>query len=314
MAEAETTRRFGGTGLGLAIVKQLVDLQKGKIRVKSQLQKGTEFTVELTYKLPDLEQMFEEAMAAETEVVSLQKIKALIAEDNGMNQQLIAHLMRSWAIDFKIVNNGLEAVEEVKKNGYSIVLMDIQMPEMDGYTATSIIRKELQKDIPIIAMTAHAMIGEREKCLQLGMNDYVSKPLKETVLYNVIARHAQQHRTQTASSASHIDLQYLHQLSGNDAEFEKQILEQFLQQLPEELNHLKAAVEARDFASIRRVAHSLKSTIGYVGLAEELHPALDRMEKNAEAETDEDLANDFKQVHDKGCAATEEVRRILQHQ
>jgi CheY-like chemotaxis protein len=117
-------------------------------------------------------------MNAQEEAVPLEKITVLIAEDNIMNQQLISHLMRSWGIDFVLVSNGLEAVEELKRRSYSIVLMDIQMPGMDGYSATEVIRNKLGLSIPIIAMTAHAMAGEKEKCLQLGMNDYVSKPIK----------------------------------------------------------------------------------------------------------------------------------------
>src|SRR5690606_28944427 len=107
-----------------------------------------------------------EALAEQEEQVPLQKIKVLIAEDNPMNQHLVKHLMKSWSIDHDLVSNGREAVEALQKDNYSIVLMDIQMPEMDGYTATSIIRKELGSQVPIIAMTAHAMVGEREKCLQ----------------------------------------------------------------------------------------------------------------------------------------------------
>ncbi|MGZ5190584.1 MAG: ATP-binding protein, partial [Flavisolibacter sp.] len=190
-AEAQTTRRYGGSGLGLSIVKQLVELQDGIIHLVSTSGKGSEFTVELQYKLPDMAQMYYEALAEQEEQVPLQKIKVLIAEDNMMNQQLVRHLMKSWSIDHTIVHNGKEAVDALQKNPFSIVLMDIQMPEMDGYTATSVIRNEMHMDVPIIAMTAHAMVGEKEKCLQLGMNDYVSKPIKETVLYNIIARHAQ---------------------------------------------------------------------------------------------------------------------------
>jgi signal transduction histidine kinase/CheY-like chemotaxis protein len=192
-AEAETTRRFGGTGLGLSIVKQLVELQGGNLTMKSEPGKGSEFIIDIEYKLPDEEKMLSDALAAaEINTTSLNDIKVLIAEDNPMNQQLIKHLMKNWAINHTVVNNGVEAIEALKNENFTIVLMDIQMPEMDGYTATGVIRNELKLQIPIIAMTAHAMTGEKEKCIQLGMNDYVSKPLKETILYNIIAQYSYQ--------------------------------------------------------------------------------------------------------------------------
>ncbi len=231
-----------------------------------------------------------------------------------MNQQLIAHLMKSWSIDFTIVSNGAEAIEELNKDGYSIVLMDIQMPEMDGYTATSIIRNEMHKDIPIIAMTAHAMSGEKEKCLQLGMNDYVSKPIKETVLYNIIARHAQYNIENPNVTDSPLNLAYLHQLSGNDKEFETQILRQFVLQVPEELSKLNQSINDNDFDAIRRTAHSLKSTVGYVGLADQLHPALERIETMAEAENNEMMKEDFSYVQEKCLATLTEVKKYLQHE
>ena len=309
-AELETTRRFGGTGLGLSIVKQLIELQGGTIRLKSEPGKGSEFIVELNYKLPDLAQMYSEALAEQEEQVPLQKIKVLVAEDNPMNQQLVKHLMKSWSLDHSIVNTGEEAVIELKKHSYSIVLMDIQMPDMDGYTATSIIRNELKLDVPIIAMTAHAMVGEKEKCLQLGMNDYVSKPIKETVLYNIIARHAQ-HIPEKNEVPYHINLNYLHQLSGNDKHFEKEILSQFLEQAPEELSQLEKSIKEEDFDSVRRTAHSLKSTVGYVGLAEELHSYLEQMERDAVIQNEVHFQSNYNYVRSKCDLAIIEVKSLL---
>ena len=315
-AEAETTRRFGGSGLGLAIVKQLISMQQGTIELKSEPGRGSEFVVELTYSVPDLNQLYEAALSAQEEAVPLQKISVLIAEDNIMNQQLITHLMKSWNIDHRIVNNGKEVIEELRQNGYSIVLMDIQMPEMDGYTATNVIRNEMNLSIPIIAMTAHAMTGEKEKCLQLGMNDYVSKPIKETVLYNMIGRHAQNipeenGTTSHPSNFQHIQLDYLRSLSGGDVEFEKQLLTQFLHQAPEELTQLETAIEEQSFISIKQTAHSLKSTIGYVGLADDLNPYLTRIEQAATAEQEDGCRLDFDYVKSKCRLALSEVEQAL---
>jgi CheY-like chemotaxis protein/anti-sigma regulatory factor (Ser/Thr protein kinase) len=318
-ADTETTRRFGGTGLGLAIVKQLVTLQNGTISVKSKQGKGSKFIVELTYRVPDINQLYAAALSAQEETVPLEKITVLIAEDNLMNQHLITHLMRSWGIDFVLVSNGLEAIEEVKQRPFSIVLMDIQMPGMDGYTATSIIRNELKLNIPIIAMTAHAMSGEREKCLQLGMNDYVSKPIKETVLYNMIGRHAQnlpevepaQTIAEQTTQQQRVNLDYLTQLSGGDKAFERQILGQFLVQMPEELQQLEAAIKDKDFEVVKQTAHSLKSTVGYIGLSEELHPYLDRLEKNAVKQVDTNFTTDLDHVSKHCFSARAEIESML---
>ena len=314
-ADTETTRRFGGTGLGLAIVKQLVSLQHGTIDLRSEQGKGSTFIIELDYKIPDINQLYAAALSAQEEAVPLQKISVLIAEDNVMNQQLISHLMKSWGIDYVLVSNGSEAVEELKQRSYSIVLMDIQMPGMDGYTATEVIRNELNLNIPIIAMTAHAMAGEREHCLQLGMNDYVSKPIKETVLYNMIGRHAQNlpetEETETEKAAV-IRMDYLNELSGGDKAFEKQILGQFLIQMPEELQQLETAIENKDFETVKQTAHSLKSTVGYVGLADDLHPYLDRIEKDAIKGEEANFRIDLDYVKSHCQLAKTEVESLLQ--
>jgi signal transduction histidine kinase/DNA-binding response OmpR family regulator len=310
-AELETTRRFGGTGLGLSIVKQLVEMQGGTIRLKSEPGKGSEFIVDLSYKLPDLAQLYSEALAEQEEQVPLRKIRVLIAEDNMMNQQLVRHLMKSWSLDHVIVSTGVEAVEALKDDAYSIVLMDIQMPDMDGYTATTVIRNELKLDVPIIAMTAHAMVGEKEKCLQLGMNDYVSKPIKETVLYNIIARHSQHIPEKKEESIHHLNLEYLHQLSGNDREFEREILNQFLEQMPAELSELRTSIDEHNYDQVRRTAHSLKSTVGYVGLASELHPYLEQIERDAVAQNGADFETNYNHVKSKCDLAAHDVKALL---
>src|SRR3982750_4007968 len=160
-------------------------------------------------------------------------------------------------------------------------------------------------------MTAHAMVGEKEKCLQLGMNDYVSKPIKETVLYNMIARHAQHIPEHPAPSQNHIDLNYLHQLSGRDQNFEREILTQFLEQAPQELSLLETYIRENNFDQVRRQAHSLKSTVGYVGLADELHPFLEKIEKDAVTANSGDFDQNLARVKEKCFMALNEVKSLL---
>lgn len=288
-AEADTTRRYGGTGLGLSIVRQLVELQGGNVSVYSKAGQGSVFTVNIDYRIPDISEVVSASLINEAADILPEAVSILVAEDNIMNQQLIRHLMRNWGFDCTIVANGAEAVEQLRRRMFVLVLMDIQMPEMDGYITTSVVRNELKLDVPIVAMTAHAMIGEKEKCLQLGMNDYLSKPIKENELYNLIAHYAQlsaakpaaREASPGAQDTRYVNLEYLHQLSGNDPVFEREMMEQFCKQLPLELNEMKTAYQQVDLPRVKSVAHSLKSTMGYMGLTPLANPDLDRIEKAA---------------------------------
>lgn len=287
-AEASTTRKFGGTGLGLTIVKQLIELQNGFISVESKAGEGATFKVELPYTLG--ESLSEEVNTYFTDNDQLPlhpDVRLLVAEDNKMNQNLLRHLLSSWQLQFKIVNNGKEVLQALEKQHYDLVLMDIQMPEMDGYSAVQAIRNELHSTIPVIAMTAHAMAGEREKCLQMGMNEYISKPIVEDELYRMIQvyigklppRELPVHAHENGTSQQLLNMHYLHDLSNGNLNFERTMLEQFIAQLPEELSLLKKAVVAEDIPAIRANAHNLKTTVSFIGLETHLYPILEPLEK-----------------------------------
>ncbi|RYY90535.1 MAG: response regulator [Chitinophagaceae bacterium] len=299
-AEAETTRKFGGTGLGLAIVRQLIDLQGGHIHVESEMGKGSEFIVRLPF-LPLYNQAGLVARPVDAEQNPIVGMRILVAEDNQMNQQLIRHLMRQWQMDYLLVNNGREAVEALRREPFAVVLMDIQMPEMDGYDATQAIRTDLKLEVPIIAMTAHAMSGEKERCLSFGMNDYISKPIKEGELYAILHQHKQLMQPDSSTQPV-INLNYLRELSLGDTEFENAIIRQFIVQVPEELNLLQEAVQAGNAAQIKSIAHGMKSSVAYLGLTERLQPCLHRMEVEAVANPE--------QVHFRDDL--EEVRRVCE--
>ena len=271
-AQPETTRRYGGTGLGLSIVKQLVEIQNGTISVDSEPGKGSVFTVVLPYQISK-ETGITNALSLPVPVVQplLKKIKILVAEDNPMNQKLLQHLLAQWQINFDMVRNGAEAVSVLEQRAadYAMVLMDIQMPEMDGYTATEKIRHSLNLQIPIIAMTAHALTGEKEKCLGAGMDDYISKPLNEEELYKLISKYVQ---SNSPNDTSVIDLDYLKILSKGDEVFEKNMIRSFSVQMPEELKRLKSSIIDKNYEQISSIAHNLKSTLSFMGL-NQLTPA-----------------------------------------
>lgn len=189
-AESDTSRIFGGTGLGLSIVKKLVELQSGTITVESIKEEGSLFKFTIPYKkAPVVATTIKTPPEKIHHAVTNDKIKILIVEDNLLNQKLAAFMLTDFGYAFDICGNGKLAVDKLEQDVYDLVLMDIQMPEMDGYEATGVIRKKLKLNIPIVAMTAHAMPGEKDKCLGFGMTDYISKPIKETDLHNLIIKY-----------------------------------------------------------------------------------------------------------------------------
>src|SRR5450432_8829 len=292
-ADEDTTRKYGGTGLGLSIVKQLVELQNGTIHVKSALNKGTEFVFSIPYAISkELNEREDLKILSKSEINLIDThLRILIAEDNVMNQNLMRHLLTYWNLNFDIVNNGKEAIAALQQNDYRLLLMDIQMPLMDGYTTTMKIRNELGMNIPIIAMTAHAMAGEREKCLSYGMNEYISKPIREKELFNIInstlktnggsAEIKNEKSNVPVRNGELLDLDYLKDVSGGNAEFEISMIEQFLQQVPVELEAMKEAFDKTNYPELIHIAHNLKTSVSFMGLAKKLDHYLDYIESNA---------------------------------
>ncbi|MFI5142098.1 MAG: ATP-binding protein, partial [Bacteroidia bacterium] len=188
-AKSDTSRIYGGTGLGLSIAKKLVELQAGTIGVESQRGKGSTFRFTIPYKIADNQE--EEKLAPEKikKIEVKNKVNVLIVEDNLLNQKLAGFMLKDLGFDFDICNNGKLAIEKLKTKAYTLILMDIQMPEMNGYETTEFIRDKLKLTLPIIAMTAHALPGEREKCISFGMTDYISKPIKESDLNAIMEKY-----------------------------------------------------------------------------------------------------------------------------
>ncbi len=274
-AESDTTRKYGGTGLGLTIAKQLIEQQKGEIKVTSKEGKGTTFTFTFNFKPVNRDAADEKTKQENMKIHSLVGLHILLVEDNIMNQRVAKYTIEKWGAKMSIAESGPKALEMVGQHNYDLILMDIQMPEMNGIQCTSKIRKELKCKTPIMAMTASVMQGERENCIKAGMNDYISKPFNPAELNQKIF--ALIPKSNDESSKKIVNVNYLRNAVGDDNEAVKEILELYLSKTPVLLEDMERHSKNGEYAQIQSIVHSLKSSVGIVG-ADSIFHLLDLIE------------------------------------
>ncbi|WP_026750836.1 PAS domain-containing hybrid sensor histidine kinase/response regulator [Sediminibacterium sp. C3] len=277
-ASSETSRKYGGTGLGLSITKNLIEMQGGSIWATSELNKGTCFTVQIPYKTGNIRLLNPEK--EEATYNSLEKKKILVAEDVAINQIIVKQILSDWGHDVVIVNNGQEAYEAHQRQDFDLILMDIHMPEVDGYEATQMIRRLNDTNkaaVPIIALTANAFKQETERFAEAGFNDYITKPFTEQVLYDCIKKQLQlahsidfgKNLSDTSKTLSNEKLYNLDALQGidrDDTEFLIEIISVFNKNTRKDLENLLKAIDNNQMNEVFQFSHKMKSSIYSMGI------------------------------------------------
>ncbi|HEU4717219.1 MAG TPA: response regulator [Bacteroidia bacterium] len=221
----------------------------------------------------------------------MKKQKVLLVEDNELSSELGFSFLEEAGYDCRVAANGEEALHALRSGDFDLVLMDVEMPVMDGLTATRKIRAELKKDVPVIALSGHTSAEEHEKCIAAGMNDCVVKPFQKEALYAAIAKQlkkngaAKKREEATAGSTAAgavTDLTYLRSIARNNEGFFTSMIRIFTEQTPEDVKKLDAAVHECDFETIRTLAHKIKTSVVFVGADAHVQRELVEMEKLGE--------------------------------
>jgi PAS domain S-box-containing protein len=268
--EKNTTRKFGGTGLGMTITKELVDLMNGSIVVESKKNIGTKISIILKLNKGIMNDNINNKQEDNLSNLSLENKKVLLVEDNEFNRIVAQNSLKYFKCIVVEAINGLDALEKIKQHDFDVILMDVQMPIMDGIEATTIIREDLKINTPIIALTANAFKTEIEKFKSVGINDYLTKPFDENVLYKAIVKAISQNNSSEPAIIENIkpsyDLSSIIAISRGDEEFVKKMITLFIKQTSEACIDLERYVGENNFSEISKLIHKIKPNIEGMGI------------------------------------------------
>ncbi|HOY04556.1 MAG TPA: ATP-binding protein [Saprospiraceae bacterium] len=287
-ASNDMSRKYGGTGLGLALVKMLVELQDGCIVLTSAPGKGSSFHIEIPYQTVRDQKIMPTVLSSDNITVpDLSGYHVLLVEDNPMNRRIAELNLKEFGLEVTMAEDGYKALEllHATPHAFDLVFIDIQMPGIDGHQTTRTIRSELGlHDLPIVALTAHVFAGEREKVLASGMNDYLTKPVVQNDLINVLLRFL----------PGFWDFEAFQEHTLGNAKIGNEIARLFIQQFPQEMITLQAALQQQDFVKTASVSHFLRSSAAYAGFQQVLADPLLQLEQEAKKESpDPDVLNEI---------------------
>lgn len=322
-ATSGTSRLYGGTGLGLAIVKQLVEAQGGTIAVKSKIDEGSTFSFTLSFH-KTIEDAELEATTIELDP-EIKNIKVLVVEDIALNQLLMKTLLDDFGFERDIASNGKIAIEKLTEKSYDIVLMDLQMPEMNGFEATEYIRNEMNSKIPIIALTADVTTVDLAKCKAVGMNDYIAKPVDERLLYSkivgLVKKPINKHKELPIEKLKpeitrHTNLKYLHDRTKSDPTLMMEMLTLYLEQTPQLINTIKQSIHDEDWDMLQSAIHKMIPSFSIVGINKTTEELAKKIHEQAAAQKKEELHErvlELETICMKACQELEEEFNIIKN-
>jgi signal transduction histidine kinase/DNA-binding NarL/FixJ family response regulator len=300
-ATSGTSRLYGGTGLGLAIVKQLVEPQGGSIKVESIVNEGSTFSFRLPFlKTKAIAQVELEILELDSEIKNL---KVLVVEDMALNQLLMKTVLDDFGFERDIAENGKIAIEKLNNNSYDIILMDLQMPEMNGFEATEYIRNTMNLSIPIIALTADVTTVDLDKCKAVGMNDYLAKPIDERILYSkivslikknsVISENSVERIIPETTKIKYIDLVYLNQRTKSNPVLMMEMISIYLQQTPPLISVMKQSYRDKDWALLYSAVHKMIPSFSIMGISPDFENMAKKVQEFATLQQQEGDLNEM---------------------
>jgi CheY-like chemotaxis protein len=323
-ASSGTARLYGGTGLGLAIVKQLVEPQGGSICVKSKIDEGSTFSFILPFQKTKADAEIEpEIVELDPEI---KNIKVLVVEDIALNQLLMRTLLDDFGFECDIATNGKLAIEKLQTKSYDIILMDLQMPEMNGFEATEHIRYTMNSDIPIIALTADVTTSDLAKCTAVGMNDYIAKPVDDRLLYSKIVGLLKKNMrlnenidviNDESIKLKCTNLDYLNKHTKSNPALMMEMILLYLEQTPPLINVMKQSLLSRDWNLLHTAVHKIIPSFSIVGINSDFEKMAKKIHKYTgnQQDTDEiqDLVLQLESVCNKACVELEGELNLIKN-